>query len=112
MVRENQQPQKHGEAEETRQTILRVAQQLFMQYGYRAVTTRQLADACGLTQPALYHYFPDKQALYLAVVTEEIALVKAALERIVQRSDVAPELLKQVAIFLLSRIQYDLGIML
>jgi AcrR family transcriptional regulator len=58
--------------EETRNAILRVAQHLFMTYGYRAVTTRQLAEACGLTQPAFYHHFADKRALYLAVVTEEV----------------------------------------
>jgi AcrR family transcriptional regulator len=83
-----------------------------MQYGYRSVTTRQLADACGLTQPALYHHFSDKQALYLAVITEEIARVKVALERITRRSDSAPELLRHVASFLLGRVQYDLSLML
>jgi AcrR family transcriptional regulator len=112
MARKNQPQQTHGEIEETRQTILTVAHRLFMQYGYRSVTTRQLADACGLTQPALYHHFPDKQALYLAVITEEIARVKVALERITRRSDVAPELLRHVASFLLGRVQYDLSLML
>jgi AcrR family transcriptional regulator len=112
MARKNQPPQTHGEIEETRQTILTVAHRLFMQYGYRSVTTRQLADACGLTQPALYHHFPDKEALYLAVITEEIARVKAALERITRRADGAPELLRHVASFLLGRVQYDLSLML
>lgn len=98
--------------EETRQAILRVAQELFMQYGYRAVTTRQLADACGLTQPALYHHFADKQTLYLAMVTEELAKMKVALERITRRSEGLAERLKHVALFLLSRVQYDLGLML
>ncbi len=112
MARKNHLQQTHGEIEETRQTILTVAHRLFMQYGYRSVTTRQLADACGLTQPALYHHFPDKQALYLAVITEEIARVKAALERITRRSDTAPELLRHVASFLLGRIEYDLSLML
>lgn len=112
MAGEHQQRQAHGEREETRQIILRVAQQLFMQYGYRAVTTRQLAEACGLTQPALYHYFSDKQELYLAVVTEDIAKIKAAIERIARRSETVPERLKQVASFLLGRLQYDLSLML
>lgn len=112
MARKNHLQQTHGEIEETRQAILTVAHRLFMQYGYRSVTTRQLADACGLTQPALYHHFSDKQALYLAVITEEIARVKVALERITRRSDAAPELLRHVASFLLGRVQYDLSLML
>lgn len=103
-------PQEH--VEETRNAILRVAHHLFMTYGYRAVTTRQLAEACGLTQPALYHHFADKEALYLAVVTEELAKMKAALERITRRPEGVPERLKHLASFLLSRVQYDLGLML
>lgn len=92
--------------------IMRIAHQFFMTYGYRAVTTRQLADACGLTQPALYHHFADKQTLYVAVVTEELVKMKAAIERVVRRSDTIPERLRNLATFLLSRIQYDLGLML
>jgi AcrR family transcriptional regulator len=100
------------ETEETRQTILRVAQGLFMTYGYRSVTTRQLAEVCGLTQPALYHHFADKEELYLAVVSEEIAKIKVALERILRRTGDVSERLKAVAAFLLSRVHYDLNMML
>jgi AcrR family transcriptional regulator len=92
--------------------IMRVAYDLFMQYGYRAVTTRQLAEACGLTQPALYHYFSEKQDLYLAVVTEEIASIKVVLERLARRSEEVEGRLRQIASFLLSRNQYDLSLML
>ena len=99
-------------SEETRTLILRIAQQFFMTYGYRAVTTRQLADACGLTQPALYHHFADKQTLYVAVVTEELVKMKAAIERVVRRSDAISERLRNLANFLLSRIHYDLALML
>ena len=83
-----------------------------MEYGYRTVTTRQLADACGLTQPALYHYFADKQTLYLAVVKEEIAKNKAALERIARRNEAVPERLRRLALYLLTTTQYDVGLML
>jgi AcrR family transcriptional regulator len=100
------------EAEETRRTILRVAQALFMEFGYRAVTTRQIADACGLTQPALYHYFQDKQALYVAMVQEELAKTKAALERIVHRSEAVQERLRRVAMYLVASTQHDINPML
>jgi AcrR family transcriptional regulator len=112
VVRRQQKRHVQGEAEETRQMIMRVAYEFFMQYGYRAVTTRQLAEACGLTQPALYHYFSEKQDLYLAVVTEEIAKIKAALERLARRSEEVEVQLRQIASFLLSRNQYDLSLML
>lgn len=100
------------EAEETKRTILRTAQQLFMEYGYRAVSTRQLADACGLTQPALYHYFSDKQDLYVAMVQEEVAKLKAALERIAGRGEGVEERLRRIGHFLLSTTQHDLALML
>jgi AcrR family transcriptional regulator len=102
----------HEEAEETRRLILRVAQQLFMEYGYRAVTTRQIADACGLTQPALYHYFADKQALYLAMAREELARVRGVLDRLVRRNEPLAERLQRVATYLLTTTQHDLALML
>ncbi|EFH87579.1 TetR/AcrR family transcriptional regulator [Ktedonobacter racemifer] len=98
--------------EETRNTILRTAHQLFMEYGFRAVSTRQIADACGLTQPALYHYFSDKQDLYFAVVKESIAKSRAGLERIAHRNESVPERLRLVARFLVSTNRIDIGMML
>jgi len=99
------------EMQETRRTILRTATRLFMEYGYRAVSTRQIADICGLTQPALYHYFSDKQDLYVAVMREELAETKAALERIARRNESVQEQLKHVVRYLMSTVQHDLGMM-
>ncbi|MFT8873101.1 MAG: TetR/AcrR family transcriptional regulator [Sporolactobacillus sp.] len=54
----------------TNQNIINTAKQLFMEEGFKAVTTRQIAKSCHLTQPALYHHFKDKQAIYLAVLKQ------------------------------------------
>ena len=99
------------EMQETQRIILRTAFQLFMEHGYRGVSTRQIAESCGLTQPALYHYFSDKQDLYVAVMQEELAGTRAALERIARRSESVEERLKRVAYYLLSAVQHDLGMM-
>ncbi len=93
--------------EETRHTILRTAQQLFMEHGYRAVSTRQIADGCGLTQPALYHHFADKQDLYVAVMKESLSETQAALERILRRNESVQERLKRIARYLLSNTERD-----
>ena len=98
--------------EETRNTILRTAQQLFMEHGFRAVSTRQIADGCGLTQPALYHYFADKQDLYVAVMKESLSETQAALERIVRRNESIQERLKRVAHYLLSQTERDHAMMI
>ena len=93
--------------EETRNTILRTAQQLFMEHGYRAVSTRQIADGCGLTQPALYHHFADKQDLYVAVMKESLSETQAALERILRRNESVQERMKRIARYLLSNSERD-----
>ena len=99
------------EMQETRRTILRIAARLFMEHGYRAVSTRQIADICGLTQPALYHYFTDKQDLYVEVMREELSETRAALERIARRNEPVQERLRRVVRYLLSTVQRDLDMM-
>jgi AcrR family transcriptional regulator len=100
------------EAAETRRTILRTAAGLFMTYGYRAVSTRQIADACGLTQPALYHYFSDKQSLYVEVMKDHLAKTRTALERMVRRHESCRQRLSRVVRYLLTSSPQDLGMML
>lgn len=39
------------------------AAQLFAERGYRAVSTVELGEAVGMSGPALYNYFPSKEAL-------------------------------------------------
>jgi len=98
--------------EETRNTILRAAEELFMQHGYRAVSTRQIADVCGLTQPALYHYFSDKQDLYVAVMKASLVQTQSALERIVRRAESVEERLKRVVRYLLGHAEHDHTLMI
>lgn len=42
---------------------MRVAAQLFAERGYNAVSTVELGEAVGMSGPALYNYFPSKEAL-------------------------------------------------
>jgi len=48
--------------------ILTEATRLFSVSGYDKVTIKQLADACGITEPALYRHYTSKEALYDAVL--------------------------------------------
>lgn len=70
--------------------------------GYRAVTTRQIADACGLTQPALYRHFSDKEQLYVEVLLSEVGQFSDGLQRILERQSNLTETLKQISRYLLS----------
>ncbi len=46
------------------------ATRLFAEHGVEAVSLKEIADAVGCRAPALYRYFPDKDALLLAVHDE------------------------------------------
>ncbi len=49
-----------------KEKILTEAIALFAQKGYAGLSMRQLAQAAEVSVAAIYHHFPDKQALYLA----------------------------------------------
>lgn len=53
---------------DTREQILERAIGLFARAGYAGVSVRDVASEVGVSAAALYHHFPDKQALYLAAV--------------------------------------------
>ncbi|UCD63913.1 MAG: TetR/AcrR family transcriptional regulator [Candidatus Zixiibacteriota bacterium] len=48
--------------------ILLEATRLFSENGFDKVTIKELAEACGITEPALYRHFPSKEAIYAAVL--------------------------------------------
>jgi AcrR family transcriptional regulator len=53
---------------ERKNQIVHEAIRLFSRHGFNGVTIRQLADACGITEPALYRHFSSKEAIYVAVL--------------------------------------------
>lgn len=48
--------------------ILESSTELFVQQGYRGLSMREIAESVGLSKPALYHHFKDKETLFLAVL--------------------------------------------
>lgn len=63
----------------TRQRILREASLLFWRHGYRGTSTRQIAEAVGIQQPSLFHFFPSKLAImeHLLAISLDETLVEA-----------------------------------
>ncbi len=82
---------------ETRKLILQVAQRLFMEQGYRTVSTRHIAAACGITQPALYRHFATKQDLYVAVLLEMLSLLHGRIMHLAERKESVPVRLHLIA---------------
>jgi len=64
--------------------ILQAARRRFVQWGYSGTSTAQLAEDLGITKAALYYHFPDKEALFLAVVNDYLSELDGELEGIAQ----------------------------
>lgn len=94
---------------DTYQRIVKTAQQLFMKYGYRAVSTRQIADLCGITQPALYHHFKNKQALYMAVIQHSLLQTEKVLNKINKNNHTFPERLLKMTMFMMENYGMNLS---
>jgi TetR/AcrR family transcriptional regulator, regulator of cefoperazone and chloramphenicol sensitivity len=56
----------YKKGEETRRRILDVALKAFGEASFKAVTTRQISEAAGVSLPTLQYYFGDKEGLYRA----------------------------------------------
>jgi AcrR family transcriptional regulator len=55
-----------------RQTLIKVAGELFHERAFDAVTTEMIGARAGVTGPALYRHFPSKQALLIAVLEDPL----------------------------------------
>lgn len=52
---------------ETRVLIIDAARSCFAENGFRETTNQRIADRAGMTAGTIYHYFENKQSLYLQV---------------------------------------------
>jgi AcrR family transcriptional regulator len=52
----------------TRHALEAAARRLWGERGYAEVSTPEIAEAAGVTRGAMYHQFPDKTALFVAVL--------------------------------------------
>jgi AcrR family transcriptional regulator len=56
--------------EERREAIIKAVRKLFADKGFHAVTTRELAEAAGVSEALLYKHFPSKEVMYEAMQSE------------------------------------------
>ncbi|GHF55172.1 TetR/AcrR family transcriptional regulator [Seohaeicola zhoushanensis] len=67
---------------EIREKILRTAARLFAEKGFSTATIVDLANACGSSRGALYHYFESKEEILGKIVGEHVATMLHELEAI------------------------------
>lgn len=64
-----------------KQRIIHAAAILFVNGGYNGLSMREIAEAVGITKPALYYHFKDKDELILAVLLETLEEYHLLLEK-------------------------------
>jgi AcrR family transcriptional regulator len=57
-----------------KERVLTIAERLFHERGYTAVSMQELADALGMRKASLYHYAPEgKEQLFVAVMERQLS---------------------------------------
>lgn len=83
-------------AAERRAAIVRAALPLFARHGYDGVTTRQLADAAGISEALVFRHFPSKLSLFQAIYDDLAHQFELDYERIRQLEPGAASLVRLV----------------
>ncbi len=76
--------------ESQREQILAQAAALFARQGYSGTSMNQVAAACGVSKPALYHYVRDKQELVATIAEAHVARLEAVAAEVAAQQ-LAPE---------------------
>ncbi|MFD6357278.1 TetR/AcrR family transcriptional regulator [Nocardia tengchongensis] len=61
-------PRRRSRGDDRREQIIDQALKAFADNGYRSTSIAEIAERCGLSQPGVLHYFPNKAALLSAVL--------------------------------------------
>jgi AcrR family transcriptional regulator len=64
-------PQRERRAR-TRAALLRAAGRVFAEHGFHQATLEAVAGEAGVSKGALYHYFPSKEQLFLALLEDRL----------------------------------------
>ena len=68
-----------------REQILARAAELFARQGYTATSMNQVALACGVSKPSLYHYVRDKYQLLVEIAEDHVGRLQALVLRAQQQ---------------------------
>jgi AcrR family transcriptional regulator len=86
-----------------RGAILYAATCLFAERGYHALSMREIAAAVGVTKPALYYHFKDKQELFLAILLAYLDEMATVLDHIMAEDGLARQQLCRLIEYILAQ---------
>jgi len=99
-------PRASTQGAQTRERILDVALELFIQHGYDKTSLRDIADRLGITKAALYYYFERKEDILLELHLRLHELGRVVLDQIERvpdgpaRAAAWPVMLEQLIAFM------------
>ena len=75
-------PQRERRAR-TRAALLRSAGRVFAEHGFHQATLEAVAAEAGVSKGALYHYFPSKEQLFLALLEDRLGAGLSDIEAVI-----------------------------
>lgn len=73
------------QSEAVRRKVVATARRLFVEKGYEETTIRQISAAAGVSSGSIYHFFADKEGIFLDVVLEVFELTQDAADSVTTR---------------------------
>lgn len=84
---DKEQTRRERRIDRQRKTIMDAAAELFAQKGYRATTTKDIAEAIDFGESTLYGYFSSKKEVLQAILSQQAGMVDALLAHISELED-------------------------
>jgi len=82
--------------------IIEASEELFLSRAYADVTVDQVAESANVTKGAVYHHFDSKEALYLAVLHNDLAAKRRLHRRAVELAGTCEQRLRRLTLDFLS----------
>jgi AcrR family transcriptional regulator len=84
-------------------TILEKAKCLFIEHGYHALSMREIAEEVGVSKPALYYHFKDKEELFIAVLNQNLDKTGGEIDAIRASSTTCSEMIVKFIEYVLTQ---------
>lgn len=84
-------------SEETRNKILKAANQLFSKTGYDATGVAEICQTAGVSKGAFYHHFPTKQAIFMVLLNSYLNGIETGFNLMRQETHDVPQAILQMA---------------
>ena len=94
-------PKRRAAGGSTRERVIQAADRLWGEKGVRGASLDDIARQASVTKPTVYYYFPDKSALFTAVVCSVLEEHGAGLKTAAHRGGRARERLVSALAFLI-----------